>query len=95
MKSLSKYLPISLIEALNTFNKSLIEYRDELEINSFEQKVHMENESLNQITIKYFIKDSNFYFEIKFIPNKDYLYYNYYPEKINTSKTKKVQKQIL
>lgn len=93
MKSISKHLPISLIKSLNQFNSKLVAYHDEIEITSVEQKVGINSASTNQITIKYSVKETNSYFEIMFVPNLDYLYYNYYPNEIISSKTKRTQRQ--
>jgi hypothetical protein len=93
MKSISKYLPISLLRSLNDFNSKLIAYREEIEIISNEEKITFNKVSTSQVTIKYSVKDTNSYFEMIFMPNLDYLNYNYYPNEIISSKTKSTQKQ--
>lgn len=95
MKSISKHLPISLIKSLNQFNSKLVAHREEIEITSSEKKVGIRtNTTENQITIKYSVKETNSYFEILFIPNLDYLNYNYYPNEIISSKTKRTKQVV-
>ncbi|QZK89860.1 hypothetical protein K5V07_04910 [Flavobacterium sp. CHNK8] len=89
MKSITKYLPISLIKSLNSFNRLLADYRDVLEIDSTESKVTLNGAHTKEITIRYSLKESTSFFTIVFNPVVDYLSYNYYPNDIASSKTKK------
>jgi hypothetical protein len=95
MKSSTKHLPISLIKTLNSFNSSIIAFRDILEITSTEKTVTFNSAKYVEVTIKYSMKDTTSFFELSFVPIKDYLNYNYYPNEISSSKIFKIDKHVL
>ncbi|PKG50333.1 hypothetical protein [Olleya sp. 1-3] len=94
MIDITKKLPISLITLLNNFNEKLIPFRKKTELNATSSKVSFNSINYESIKTKYTIKDSNFFFEINFVIDGDYIGWNYYPETKDSSK-KTTQKRIL
>lgn len=92
MIDITKKLPISLIVILNDFNKKLVPFRKQTELNAISSKINLNNGHHEKIRIRYTIKNSLF-FEINFIIDVDYIDWNYYPETKDSSK-KTVQKRI-
>jgi hypothetical protein len=86
MIDITKKLPISLITLLNNFNKKLIPFRKKIELNASSSNVSLNSVSYENIKTKYTVKNTNFFFEINFIVNGDYIDWNYYPETENSTK---------
>ena len=93
MIDITKKLPISLITVLNDFNKKLIPFRKQTELNATSSKVNFNNTNHENIKTRYTIKNTSLFFEINFIIDGDYIDWNYYPETKDSSK-RTAQKRI-
>jgi hypothetical protein len=86
MIDITKKLPISLITLMNIFNEKLIPLRKQTELNANSSKVSLNSNNYENIRTRYTIKNSEFFFEINFIIDGDYIDWNYYPNAKDSSK---------
>tara|TARA_B110000879_G_scaffold6_1_gene6 strand:+ start:447 stop:1244 length:798 start_codon:yes stop_codon:yes gene_type:complete len=86
MIDITKKLPISLITLMNSFNDKLIPLRKQMELISTSNKVRLNSSDYENIKTKYIVKNSEFFFEINFLINGDYIDWNYYPNVKDSSK---------
>lgn len=86
MIDITKKLPISLITLLNNFNEKLIPFRKQTELSATSSKTTHNSISYENIKTKYNIKNSDFFFEINFVIEGDYIDWKYYPETEDSSK---------
>ena len=95
MKSISKFLPIELIKLLNDFNKSLDDYRNQIELTSQQQNSSIGGKSAKLITIRYNVKETTYYFEIRFTYKLDGIVWDFYPNDKISSNNKSTTSQTL
>lgn len=87
MNELYKKIPIRLTQILNEFNIELKNYRKSIDLIFSSSTVQFDKE-YEKISIKYTIKNTEFYFKIDFVTEKDYINWDFYPN-LKTSTKKK------
>ena len=86
MNEIAKKLPITLIEILNAFNEDLSDLRRNIELSTNSSETKVKNIKYEKISIKYSLKKTNFYFEIHFLVVGDYIDWNFYPHKEDSTR---------
>jgi hypothetical protein len=87
MNELYKKIPIKLTQILNAFNIELKSYKKSIDL-VFSSETAQYDKQYEKIIIEYKIKNTEFYFKVNFITEKDYINWDFYPN-LETSTKKK------
>jgi hypothetical protein len=86
MIEITKKLPITLIEILNNFNEELSNFRRDVEMKSDIGEIRLNSTKYERVNIRYLLKNTSFYFEINFVLEGDFIDWNFYPHRQDSTK---------